>query len=289
MKYSTAQSSRLGNRSNNEDRCSEFIRGNTILLVLTDGMGGHKGGEIAAQATIDTFETIFSNITLPIKHSRSFLQQVLLLAHNAIQERCKDEVDIPRTTCVCCLITDNRAIWAHSGDSRLYLLRENHILHRTRDHSYIEDMVRLNTITEQEAITHPMRNYVTASLGGSSNKPYISISEEITLKAQDIILLCSDGLWSAVDDPSILSILQNNPFQQNLEQSLDQLTDLADSNSYPHSDNTTSIAIKIRDCTQTVAQINEPTHATTNENNDPLQQAIDDIETAYFLYKNEIK
>ncbi len=289
MKYSSAQSSRLGNRSNNEDRSTILYRASYILMVLADGMGGHKGGEIAAQTTIDTFRTVFNNIKLPINNSRSFLQQLLQLSHQAIQERCCQQVDLPRTTCVCCLIDKNQAIWAHSGDSRLYIIRDDHIQYRTIDHSYVEDMLQQKTLTAQEAAVHPMRNYVTASLGGSNKKPYFSISETITLKANDIILLCSDGLWSAFNDKEIVSLLQTNSSQPILEEAVDQLTNLADKKTYPHSDNTTVIAIKIKDPTPPDKVSTITTATNSNKTDDPLKQAVEEIEAAYTLYKEEIK
>ncbi|VAW76622.1 Protein serine/threonine phosphatase PrpC, regulation of stationary phase [hydrothermal vent metagenome] len=289
MKYSSAQSSRLGNRSNNEDRSTILYRDAYILMIVVDGMGGHTGGEIAAQTTIDTFRTVFNNIKLPINNGRSFLQQVLQLSHHAIQERCREQVDPPRTTCVCCLIDKNHIIWAHSGDSRLYILRDKHVQYRTRDHSYVEDMLQQKTLTEQEAAVHPMRNYVTASLGGSTKKPHFSISEKIPLKTNDIILLCSDGLWSAFDDKEIVSMLQTKPLHPILEQSLDQLTSLADKKTYPHSDNTTAIAIKIEDHTSPNKVSTITITTDLNYVADPLKQAVEDIEAAYTLYKKEIK
>lgn len=287
MKFSTAQSSRLGNRNTNQDRCAIFTREQYTLLVLADGMGGHKGGEKAAQATIDTCQTIFDNICLPIRDIRTFIEQLAKLSHKAIQEQNKDEPDIPRTTFVCCLIKGNNAIWAHTGDSRLYLFREGYIHNRTRDHSYIQDLLQLQAMTEKEASIHPMRNYVTACLGGPGDKLHISISQTTALKDKDLILLCSDGLWSAVNEKQMLSTLHSHSIS--LEKSLDQLTNLADNNSYPHSDNTTAVAMYIEDCNPSTGIIVETLRPTSENASSPLEKAIDDIETAYDLYKNEIK
>jgi len=287
MKFTSAQSSRLGNRKINQDRCTIFTREQYTLLVLADGMGGHKGGEKAAQATIDTCEIIFNNICLPIRDPRTFIEQLAKLAHKAIQEDNKNEVDIPRTTFVCCLIKGNSAIWAHTGDSRLYLFREGDIHTRTRDHSYIQDLLQLQTMTEKEASTHPMRNYVTACLGGPGDKLHVSISRSTELKNMDIILLCSDGLWSAVNEKQMISTLHADSVP--LEQSLDQLTNLADNNSYPKSDNTTAVAIYIEDCNPSTGVIVETLRPTRENAGSPLEKAIDEIETAYDLYKSEIK
>ena len=284
MQFRTAHSSRLGNRKNNQDRCAVFQRDHYLLLVLADGMGGHKHGEKAAQEVLDTFETVFHNIPLPISNERIFLQQLSVLAHNSIQEKHGTETNTPRTTCVCCLINGSQAIWAHSGDSRLYLFRDEHLYCRTRDHSYIEDMLQSNVITEEEANTHPMRNYVTACLGGDSNAPHVNISEPIYLKTGDTILLCSDGLWSAMKSKQLINKLN----EESLDQAIEDLTDYADKHNYPHSDNCTGLVIRIDDDTPPTGVSTTHIQQPAAGKKDDLQKAINDIESAYHVYQNEI-
>ena len=125
MIYSASHSSRIGNRKNNQDRCRIFTSGNTLLLVLADGLGGYKGGELAAQTVIDTMEQQFKKVYNDKLDPRQFLRESAMCAHVAVRALAPNEKKPPRTTCVCCLIKNGKVIWLHSGDSRLYLIRKD--------------------------------------------------------------------------------------------------------------------------------------------------------------------
>ena len=173
MKYETGLSNRLGNRANNQDRCSYLEHCGDVLLLLADGMGGHRGGDLAAQQFIDSMTATLRRQKNPVTDPGDFLNNSIVLAHHDISRlRVAHEPPFyPRTTCVACLVQDGVAHWAHVGDSRLYLIRHNNILTRTRDHTYIEDLVKNNIITEDEMSEHPMRNYVSYCLGGPDKPP----------------------------------------------------------------------------------------------------------------------
>lgn len=282
MRVVSAHSSRLGNRKINQDRCSIVTRDFATLITLADGMGGHLGGELAAQAVVDYFEQQFNALNDVPDNVREWLKVNALGAHNAVQEINTESVRQPRTTCVVCMIHNGHATWLHVGDSRLYLIRNGHVYIRTRDHSYVEDLIQNKAITEDEAITHPMRNYVTSCLGGSSALPFMSISQNQKLKERDIILVCSDGLWSPIEETRLLEVLSNN----SISRATDALTELAEREAYPRCDNTTLATVQIiktndsnKDEADAIDQLDQA--------QDELQSAICSIEKAFKDYSAE--
>ena len=200
MKFSVFQISRKGGREKNEDRMGYCYTRESGLFVLADGMGGHPDGEVAAQIAIQTVSAMFQRQAKPtLKDVQEFLSTALLGAHHQILRygTTKDMLDTPRTTLVIAVVQDGRASWIHCGDSRLYLVRGGELLMRTRDHSYLE--LRNAAIAGLERVN---RNVLFTCLG-SPTKPLYDVAGPVLLEQGDRILLCSDGLWGALDDETI--------------------------------------------------------------------------------------
>ena len=212
MRFSVFQESHIGGRKVNQDRMGYSFTRDALLLLLTDGMGGHLHGEIAATITMQTIGTLFQKNAQPyIKKPERFLEDCFLAAHMDIH-RYRDThklSETPRTTVVACLIQHNSAFWAHCGDSRLYWMRQGQILARTRDHSRIETLIAQGKADPSERATHPDRNKLFNCLG-ADNIPMVELSRRVSLQAGDVMLLCSDGLWSVLPDHELALCLQNN-------------------------------------------------------------------------------
>jgi len=230
MKYETGQANRLGNRSSNEDCFAIVEDGKTVLLVLADGMGGHSGGQFAAQTLVSTMVKHFRACTKPIADLQEFLTQSLVAAHRTIVElgRRHQPPISPRTTGVACIVQDGIACWAHVGDSRLYLFRGDRVVFRTTDDSYVEELYREGRISRQEALKHPKRHQLTECIGGDATPPMITRGTSVALQHGDMILLCSDGLWAALDDARIGALAQ----QGSLEQAVDTMAHRAEDSAY---------------------------------------------------------
>lgn len=231
---------RLGNRRDNQDRVALEQRGDTFLLVLADGLGGLPRGELAAEIAVSTLTRRFVDSPLPIASPADFLRHGLDEAHRAIihaSERTGVTV-IPRTTCVTCLIQAGRAWWAHVGDSRFYLIRDRSPVARTRDHSRVERLLQQGLIGEQDALHHPEINLLTQSLGGDPAPP-VPDQDEAGLEQGDTLLLCSDGLWNALHEREMVSLLSQHPASEAVQ----LLADAAEAASYPRSDNITLLAM----------------------------------------------
>lgn len=246
LRYDTAEISLVGHRAENQDRVAVVRRRDGVFLVVVDGMGGHADGGRAAEVATDSLATTFANAPSTIDDPGEFLTQAVLRAHAAVvgigEGLLIDEK--PRATCATCLVLDGHAWWAHVGDARIYLLRAGQVVRRTRDHSHVEVLLRDGVITEEEVAGHPMRHYVECCLGGESAMPELGEPGETALQSGDVILVCSDGLWSGVPDDEIAASAAG---AGGLEQWLGQLSDRAVSVNAPHSDNTSAAAARLID------------------------------------------
>jgi len=285
MQVEIGRSSRLGNREINQDRLAAFVSEEGTLLVLGDGLGGRPGGDIAAQALVDTIETELEMHPLPAEDPPGFLRELLRRAHRAVLMSGNEQNPplAPGTTAVLCLIQDGKAWWAHVGDSRFYLFRDGLPIYRTQDHSYVEQLYQEGRITLDKRQGHPMRNYVTQCIGLNPGEPEVSVSNSVRLQEGDILLLCSDGFWEPLDDALIGSSLDDGT----LRDVIDKLAERAEQTSYPHSDNTSAVAARILSL-QTLHK--KPHHAAQGHSDvNTLDGAIEEIERAIRTYEDEMK
>lgn len=212
MRFSVYQESLIGGRKNNQDRMGYSFTRDALLLLLADGMGGHIQGEMAATIALQTIGSLFQQNANPyVKKPERFLEDSFFAAHREIHRyrAINNLPETPRTTVVACLIQHNSAFWAHCGDSRLYWMRNGQILARTRDHSRIETLIAQGKVDPSERDTHPDRNKLFNCLG-APNMPIVELSRRASLQAGDVLLLCSDGLWSVLPDHVLAQRLHNN-------------------------------------------------------------------------------
>lgn len=220
MKYELASLSVVGGRSSNQDRVVHAERENAVLMVVADGLGGHAGGDLAAEALTQTAVNAFHRIKQPtITQPSAFLALTILQAHNAIIQYAKThDPDLqPRTTCVLCLVQDGYAYWAHVGDSRLYHFRGDKVLTRTLDHTATERLREDGVITEEEMLSHPEKSRLLKCVGGPQ-KPSVSIGGETPLQRGDTLLLCSDGVWEAFAENELGRYLNYDSLDEGIEE-----------------------------------------------------------------------
>ncbi len=242
MKYQIGKTSRLGNRVVNEDRLGVAETSERLLLVLADGMGGYRGGQLASGALVKSMLQQFKRHKGPIGDPTAYLKVLIDEAHQAVIRKGAEQYPPvqPRTTCVVCLIQQGRAWWAHVGDSRLYLFRDRRVLTRTRDHSKVEHLLQTGKLQPQDLRKHPQRNLVTRCVGTPEQLPKATFSEGTTLHKKDILLLCSDGLWEPVNGQEMAETLADNT----LPKAVDRLAYQAEFHSYPSADNISVLALR---------------------------------------------
>ena len=244
MKIEYAKVSALGDRKDNQDRGAIVVSDEAALMLVFDGMGGHSDGAIAAQTGLKVVQDLFTSSRMPVFDPQGFLYMALSRAHDEVVDLGRDlAVDFrPRATCALCLVQESGAFWAHIGDSRIYQVRDDEVILRSRDHSHVEVLIQEGAITEEEAQRHPMRNFVECCIGGDTPVPDMSITGRIPLQNGDVLLACSDGLWSGLSNTDMATIAL--PGKDDLVVNLKALIIKALNVNSPHSDNTTGTALR---------------------------------------------
>jgi serine/threonine protein phosphatase PrpC len=240
MRFSVYQISRKGGREKNEDRMGYCYTRDSGLFAVADGMGGHPEGEVASQLALQTLSAMFQREAKPkLAEPLRFLHDAIIAGHHQLLRYATERalVDTPRTTLVACLLQGNAAFWAHCGDSRLYLVRGDKLVARTRDHSYSE-------LQETLAQVVPMgdkynRNVLFTCLG-SPGKPVVDTAGPLLMHPGDRVLLCSDGLWGALSDQVITEVLAHNP----ISDAVPELVERALREAGAKSDNVTVLAVE---------------------------------------------
>lgn len=175
-------------------------------FVVADGMGGHAAGEVASHILTSTLNILLSENTNPI--DQDGLRGMVIAANRAILSsiRSHPEQQGMGTTATCLHINDAMAVWAHVGDSRLYLVRAHEMRQITQDHTYVNDLLASGSITAEEAEHHPKRNMLVRAVGVDE---YVQVDTgEFSLQKGDILLLCSDGLTNMVTEEAIKTVLE---------------------------------------------------------------------------------
>jgi serine/threonine protein phosphatase PrpC len=207
LRVESADISLLGGREENQDRVSTAVAEHAALLVVADGMGGHADGARAAQVTQQVITEAFWHTPQPLFDPLGFLHLVLGRAHAEVV-KLGAQLPLeqrPRATCAVCLVQQRASWWAHVGDSRLYHVRGGTLVARSRDHSHVELLLREGVISAEQAHNHPMRNYVECCLGGDPILPEMSLGRRRPIEPNDVLLVCTDGLWGAVKDEEIVA------------------------------------------------------------------------------------
>lgn len=195
-------------RAHNED--SHLVMTAQGLFAVADGMGGHAAGEVASRIAIDAVREVFDDESLSPESVPELLRRAVERSNDRIAERIRSQPEyLGMGTTLVILLANSEQFWiAHVGDSRAYLIRNDEIIQLTTDHSFVNELVRLGMLSREEAARDPRRNVVTRALGsGSRVSPDIA---QGSMQPGDVVLLCSDGLNTMLDDDEILAIVRRN-------------------------------------------------------------------------------
>lgn len=233
----------LQRTQNQDDFLMRQLDDETYVLLVCDGMGGANAGSVASkQAKKD----IFSYIESHFKKDNEFdiedmLCKAISFANTNIfveSKECEEKIGMG-TTAVLAFIHNNKAIIAHVGDSRAYLINKEKIKCLTVDHSVVQTLVDEGRISEEQAKNHPQKNIITRAIGVS-----LEVSTDISvieLYDNDILVLCTDGLNGFIEDTKIFETIINNDFYKCPQ----LLIDMA--NSIGGSDNVTVVMAMFND------------------------------------------
>ncbi len=240
MRFSVYQISRRGGREKNEDRMGYSYTRESGLFALADGMGGHPEGEVASQLALQTLSAHFQREAKPrLNEPLRFLHDAIIAGHHQLLRYATERalMDTPRTTVVACLLQGNAAYWAHCGDSRLYLVRGDKLVARTRDHSYSELQ---QTMAQVVPMPDKVNRNVLFTCLGSPGRPVVDTAGPLLVRPGDKVMLCSDGLWGSVDDETITRQLADRP----ISDAVPELVERALRHAGAKSDNVTVLAVE---------------------------------------------
>lgn len=175
------------------------------LLVVADGMGGHKAGDFASKYTVKVLLEELDKTKLD--KPEEILKSVVAVANNKLIQAAQSDVKLEGmgTTLVAATVIGNTLYFSNVGDSRLYLINDK-IRQISKDHSLVEEMVRLGGIKAEEAKNHPDKNIITRAMGVKEDVE--ADIYEYRLKKGDIILMCTDGLSNMVEDEDMFDIVK---------------------------------------------------------------------------------
>lgn len=219
----------------NQDGFREAKLPGAQLFAVADGMGGHVGGELAAQMALEEFGRV-------LEQQRGAWPQRLIYAatsaNQAVYQRATGELSGMGTTLLAAVIHHGALHLAHIGDSRAYLLRGDALFRLTDDHSWVADQLRAGALTPEQARTHRWRNVVSNALGGEDRVRLELLC--VPLEPGDRLLLCTDGLYGPVSEYKLLTVLS---LPRTPEQVTRTLIDLANQAGGP--DNITAVVVDI--------------------------------------------
>lgn len=239
-------------RSNNQDAAlSFFVSGRSAeahpdfgLFIVADGMGGHHDGEKASAITTRVMATQVANtVYLPSLMvdndvERATITEAMISAVQKANQEVKKNVPEGGTTVTAVAVIGDLAHFVHVGDSRAYLVTKEGLEQVTRDHSLVQRLIELGQLTKEEANDHPQKNVLYRALGQNDSVEVDTLTRRLPSNCR--LLLCSDGLWSQVEERDLFEITMNTPDPQ---QACEKLVALA--NARGGTDNITAIILKI--------------------------------------------
>ncbi len=197
-------------REINED--SFLIIPKERVFMVADGMGGHYGGEIASNLTVDLFKTAFTKAVPTIKETAhkeniALMDRIIQRVNIEIRKKAaaSDVYNDMGTTTAGIIFLNDSAMTFHVGDSRVYLFREGELFQVTNDHSWINEQLRTNKMSTNEARSHKWKNVIMRALG--SAEQVIPEYSNFIFAKDDVYILCSDGLYDMVPDKGIARVL----------------------------------------------------------------------------------
>jgi PPM family protein phosphatase len=189
--------SRSGGRKYNEDYTLCEISNSYGCFLVADGLGGHHGGDIASEtACLSFIEAFKKEPDISVSKLETYLS-FSARAMDELQEK-RGMQDTVKTTMVILLLGVGLALWAHIGDSRLYLFKSGSIAYQTKDHSLPQRLVDIGEIEADQIRSHEDRNRLLRVFDGSNNCHFEIVKQPVAVGRADAFLLCTDGFWEYV-------------------------------------------------------------------------------------------
>ena len=243
-----AQITTVGDRRSNQDALGNVQQDGLACFVVSDGVGGQEGGEIASGIVVRSIlERFLHESSFSPRALRSYVEYAIA----QVAERKTEESHLQNmSTTVAALLIDQKnrcALWAHMGDTRVYLFRENKIQRVTKDHSVVQQFVDAGYCSADDLRTHPQRSTLYAAIGQEGDTDPEVVQEMIDVQDGDAFLICSDGLWEGLTDNDMEQALGTS---HSAEKWLTDMCNIADVMDRRSAGTITNTALRARDnCT----------------------------------------
>ncbi|MFQ5723159.1 MAG: Stp1/IreP family PP2C-type Ser/Thr phosphatase [Terriglobia bacterium] len=232
-------------RRENQDSYGTFqgqgeSAGKGYLVVVADGMGGHRGGAVASRLAVETIIEFYR--AAPPAPPKTLLEEAFRRASEHIFQKAQQNPSLATmgTTCTALALVNNHAHITHVGDTRAYLIRQEKIEQLTTDQTWVQAMATDGVISATEAAHHPDRNILMQALGTPDPPRSVSLPEPLPVQPDDLFLLCTDGLSGLVEDDELRELARADPDPQ---QACHRLVELAKARG--GDDNITVVLLKI--------------------------------------------
>ena len=196
-------------RSQNQDRVALFENGKRQLAVIADGIGGNRGGDIAAATTVRLLGQNFcQSAPKSVKHAKKWLQDQVTLANQLLLKKANEKLNyrgMGTTLVAAVTLPKGVIVVANIGNSRGYILHDRQLNRVTVDHSLVNELLKNGDMTEQQARRSPQKNIITRAIGVSPDAE-VEVNAFV-LQAGDQLLLCSDGLSKLVEHDTLTAVL----------------------------------------------------------------------------------
>ena len=222
LDYQIGSATHVGRvRLENQDRCVSFDLPDSkgCVILVADGMGGHQGGSNAAEIAAESVRFVLNR---PFKKPEQALKDSFARAHKILV---KEAASTPAyrnmgTTVSIVCYSNSKIFCAHIGDSRIYKFDSTGTTQLSTDHSFVQEMIRQGVLTKKQAQNHPDDNVLVKALTASTSDPP-DIIGPIQPKADDVFIVCSDGLWKMLSDDKMCKIAIGSDAQTATEELVD--------------------------------------------------------------------
>jgi serine/threonine protein phosphatase PrpC len=246
VRLSWAQASEIGMRATNQDAMGAARNGDLTCFVVADGTGGHHGGEVASRLVVDALLGAFG--AQPAFGAPALLSYVGKSIERVAEARRTDPQLADMSSTVAALLIDEtaaRAVWAHLGDTRIYLFRSGRLHAVTKDHSLTQQLIDAGYSSADQLRVHPQRHILLAAVGAEGETPVAASEGAIALEAGDALLACSDGLWEWVHEHEMEQALSSTARSEDWLAAMCQRADLAVAATGKVRDNYSAYAIRV--------------------------------------------
>jgi serine/threonine protein phosphatase PrpC len=216
LRFDVALLTDRGGRSYNEDACGHWQSETQLCCVLADGAGGHGGGDVASKLVVQELVGLFARRPSQDGAALAALLRQTNQILRARREPGTESQDMHSTAVALVLdLAGGRTHWAHVGDSRMYWFSGGRLLQRTQDHSLVQSLVDAGILSAEQMSSHPKRSELRSAMGLPDETLELGSGDgQQAVQAQDVFLLCTDGLWEYLDDELLERSLAASATQQ---------------------------------------------------------------------------